>query len=114
MVAMLFEISTESNPHSTTVYVVGMLGETAATRAETIVQSLSRGIQTIRVDLRGVVFIDPQAFVRLARALTRWRDIGGGRVTMQFPARSERRRDAKVSWRAVTPHRGITVVTAIN
>jgi hypothetical protein len=48
----------------------------------------------VRLDLRGVSYIDPVSFVRVARALTHWRDAVGAppgrRVNMEFPARSVR------------------------
>lgn len=56
----------------------------------------------VRVDLRSVDLIDPDSFVRLARALNRWRDTTHGRVTIEFPQRSLRT-TRRAPLRLVTP-----------
>jgi hypothetical protein len=45
----------------------------------------------VRVDLRAVVYIDPDAFVRIARVMRKWREAQRGRVTIEFPERSQPR-----------------------
>jgi hypothetical protein len=89
-----FEIACEAHAHGATVYVVGLFGETVALRIERWVASLPDAIVNVRVDLRGVSYIDPVSFVGVARALTRWRDALGAprgrRVNMEFPKRSTR------------------------
>ena len=86
------EVSFESHRHGATIYVCGLLGDLAALRAEELVRALPKDIFALRVDLRGVDLIDPDAFVRVARSLSRWRDAHGGRVLIEFPARSRRSR----------------------
>src|SRR4029079_3819527 len=61
-----------------------------ATRTEVIVGQFRDGTSVVRVDLRGVEIIDPTAFVRVARSLSRWREEQRGRVMIQFPERSTR------------------------
>ena len=86
------EVSFESHRHGATIYVCGLLGDFAAVRAEELVRALTRDVFALRVDLHDVDLIDPKAFVRVARSLTRWRDAQGGRVMIEFPARSRRAR----------------------
>jgi hypothetical protein len=81
----------EAHRHSATIYVMGLLADPAALRTETLIDLLPMTTRTVRVDLRAVEFIDPHAFVSVARALNRWRDDHRGRVTIEFPARSRRR-----------------------
>jgi len=88
----LSHVSFESHRHGATIYVAGVLGHTAAIRTEEIVRTLSREILAVRLDLRAVDYIDPDCFVRVARAVRRWCDACNGRVNLEFPARSERRR----------------------
>jgi len=87
----LCTVSLEAHRHSATIYVMGLLGDPASLRAGALIALLPSTMRTIRLDLRAVEFIDPSAFVGLARALNRWRDASCGRVTIEFPARSRRR-----------------------
>src|SRR5438270_675095 len=81
------------------MYVAGFLADLAATRVEAMVCCLREGTSVVRVDLRGVEIIDPTAFVRIARSLTRWRDLKRGRsVLIQFPERSSRTAGAPQSF----------------
>jgi hypothetical protein len=80
------QVNLEGHTHSATIYITGWLADIAAMRAERVVASLRRGTLTVRVDLRGVQNIDPTAFVRVARALSRWRDATRGRVLIEFPS----------------------------
>ena len=108
------EVSFESHRHGATIYVCGLLSDFAALRAEELVRALTRDIFTLRVDLRGVDLIDPKSFVRVARSLNRWRDAGGGRVMIEFPARSKRSRPQHlrlVDQRSTT---GMAMSTAIS
>jgi len=90
-----FEISCEAHTHGATIYVIGLFGEIVGSRIERWVASLPDQIVNVRLDLRGVSYIDPASFVRVARTLTIWRDARGNsarrRVNMEFPARSKRR-----------------------
>lgn len=90
-----FEISCEAHTNGATIYVVGLFGEIVSSRIERWVASLPDEIVNVRLDLRGVSFIDPASFVRVARALTGWRDAHGTptsrRVNMEFPERSRHR-----------------------
>ena len=61
-------------------------------RTEEVVRAIPEDVAMLRVDLRAVDMIDPTSFVRLARAINRWRDARRGRVSIEFPARSERKR----------------------
>ena len=85
------QVLLEAHRHSATIYVMGLLTDPAALRTESLVDLLPASVHTVRLDLRAVEFIDPAAFVRIARALNRWRDEHRGRVTLEFPARSRRR-----------------------
>jgi ABC-type transporter Mla MlaB component len=87
----LCTVSLEAHRHSATIYVMGLLGDLASLRASTLIALVPSTTRTVRLDLRAVEYIDPSAFVGLARALNRWRDDSGGRVTIEFPARSRRR-----------------------
>ncbi len=89
-----FEIACEAHSRAATIYVVGMFGEIVSSRIERWLASLPDPIESIRLDLLGVSYIDPVSFVRVARALTRWRDVRGAgsrRVNMEFPDASRRR-----------------------
>ena len=89
-----FEIACEAHTCAATIYVVGLFGDIVASRVERWVGSLPDAIVNVRLDLRSVSYIDPASFVRVARALTQWRDAVGAprgrRVNMEFPARSVR------------------------
>ena len=84
------QVKLEGHEHSMTIYIVGFLADVAATRTEIIIGTFRDGTSVVRVDLRGVEIIDPTAFVRVARSLSRWRDVTRGRVMIQFPERSTR------------------------
>jgi hypothetical protein len=90
-----FEIECEAHSHGATIYVIGLFGEIVASRIERWIASLPDPIVNIRLDLVGVSYIDPVSFVRVARALTRWREVRGTarsrRVNMEFPKQSRRR-----------------------
>jgi hypothetical protein len=90
-----FEIACEAHSCGATIYVVGLFGDIVASRIERWVASLPDAIVNVRLDLRGVSYIDPAGFVRVARVLTGWRDTHGApagrRVNMEFPERSRRR-----------------------
>lgn len=87
-------VSVEAHKFGGTIYIAGFLAELAAARAEELIHGLSNETRVLRVDLRAVDLIDPDAFVRVARVLNRWRDLRSGRVTIEFPQRSLRRRGA--------------------
>jgi hypothetical protein len=84
-------VSFESHQSGATIYVAGMLGDLAAIQTEEMVRTLSWNVFAVRLDLRAVVYIDPNSFVRVARAMRRWRDARSGRVTLEFPERSQPR-----------------------
>jgi hypothetical protein len=84
-------VSIEAHRFSGTIYVAGLLADLAASRTEELIQGLAGETRVLRVDLRAVDLIDPDAFVRVARILNRWRDLRAGRVTIEFPNRSTRR-----------------------
>ena len=84
-------LSYESHLTGATIYVAGILGELAAIEAEKIVSALAENVFAVRVDLRAVVYIEPNAFVRLARAMRHWREARRGRVMLEFPERSQPR-----------------------
>ena len=86
-----FQVSLEAHQLSATIYVMGLLSDLAAVRTATLIDLLPSTTRTVRLDLRAVELIDPTAFVTVARALSRWRDVHRGRVTIEFPARSRRR-----------------------
>lgn len=88
---MYYKVFAESHESAATIYIAGLLTENAADQTERLVAALSNTIRTVRVDLRAVDLIDPSSFVRVARALNEWRDVCRGRVTIEFPRRSERR-----------------------
>lgn len=85
------QVRLEAHQGAATIYVVGLLAELAASRAERIIGHVPIGTSVIRLDLRGVQLIDPGSFVRVARSLNNWRDVRGGRVNIEFPERSARR-----------------------
>lgn len=109
-----YEVAFEAHRHGATIYVSGLLGESAALRAEEFVRALTREILALRVDLRAVDLIDPNAFVRVARSLSRWRDARGGRVMIEFPARSTRSRVPNLRLVDQTSMIGMAVSTAIS
>lgn len=88
----LCQVQLEAHDTSATIYMVGILTNEAALRAELLVASLQETTRVVRLDLRGVEIIDPSAFVLVARALNRWRDARHGRLAIQFPERSTRPR----------------------
>jgi ABC-type transporter Mla MlaB component len=87
-----FRVSIESHATGSTLYVAGVLAPRAAARFEDEIGVLPASTRVVRVDLRGVVVIDPAAFVRVARSLTHWRDARRGQVLIQFPEGSHGRR----------------------
>lgn len=87
-------VSMEAHRHAATLYVAGFLATFAASRAEELMTTLSKETSVVRVDLRAVDLIDPDSFVRVARALNGWRDRSHGRVLIEFPKRSLRPRQA--------------------
>lgn len=89
------QVRLEAHQQGATIYVVGLLADLAATRAETIIAQVPIGTSVIRLDLHGVHLIDPRSFVRVARALSGWRDVRGGRVSIEFPERSARRASSR-------------------
>ena len=91
----IFAASFESHGHGGTLYLTGMLTELAATRAGELIAGTHPRTSVIRVDMRGIHMIDPVAFTAVARALNRWRDRAGGRVYIQFPEGSFRKRPAR-------------------
>lgn len=84
------QVRLEAHQHGATMYVVGLLADLAASRAEALIAHVPIGTSVIRVDLRGVYLIEPHAFVRVARSLNHWRDLRRGRVNIEFPERSLR------------------------
>ena len=84
-------VSFESHCSAATIYIAGMLGELAAAEAEEIIRALASSVYALRLDLRAVVYIDPDSFVCVARAMRRWRDAKSGRVMLEFPERSQPR-----------------------
>lgn len=84
-------VSFESHQSGATIYVAGMLGDLAALEAEEVIRGLGPRVFAVRLDLRGVVYIDPDSFVRVARAIRRWREARSGRVMLEFPERSQPR-----------------------
>ena len=89
------QVRLEAHTHGATIYVVGLLADLAASRAEALIAQVPIGTSVIRIDLRGVHLIDPRAFVRFARSLNDWRDLRRGRVNIEFPERSARRTPAR-------------------
>jgi len=96
------QVRLEAHAHAATIYVVGLLADLAASRAEAIVAHVPPETLVIRMDLRGVHLIDPRSFVRVARALDKWRDLRRGRVSIAFPERSAR--SSPVRPQLVKPH----------
>ena len=90
-------VSFESHQSGATIYVAGILGGMAAIQTEEIVRAISFTVFAVRLDLRAVVYIDPDAFVRVARAMRRWRDARSGRVMLEFPERSQPRHVARLA-----------------
>ena len=84
-------VSFESHPSGATIYVAGILSAPAALETEEIIRALESPVRVVRLDLRAIVYIDPDAFVRVARAVRRWRDARSGRVMLEFPERSQPR-----------------------
>src|SRR5262249_50835266 len=84
-------VSFESHQSGATIYVAGMLGDLAAHETEEVIRALGPRVFAVRLDLRGVVYIEPDSFVRVARAIRRWRDARSGRVMLEFPERSQPR-----------------------
>jgi hypothetical protein len=81
----------EAHQHGATIYVVGLLADLAASRAENLIAHVPIGTSIVRMDLRGVQLIDPRAFGRIARSLSNWRELRHGRVNIEFPERSARK-----------------------
>jgi hypothetical protein len=87
-----YRVSLEAHGSGATLYVAGLLADRAADRVSELIESLHDHTGVVRVDLRGVLLIDPSAFIRVARDLNRWRDgCQVRRLVIQFPERSQRR-----------------------
>jgi ABC-type transporter Mla MlaB component len=81
-------VSLEGHRHCVTMYVAGRLAEPAATVVTEMLGAVRQGVRIVRVDLRSVTYVDPLAFVELARVLARWRDGASRRVRIEFPGRA--------------------------
>ena len=81
-------IRVESHRTSRTIYLSGALTETSATAAADIIHTAPDSTNVLRVDMRAVRFMDPDAFALLAQALRQWRERAGRSVTLQFPYRA--------------------------
>jgi hypothetical protein len=92
-----YHVCLESHQSGATVYLAGLLSDAAAIQTEEIIRALSWKIFTVRLDMRAVVYIEPDSFVRVARALRRWRDARSGRVALEFPERSQPRQVARLT-----------------
>jgi hypothetical protein len=92
-----YHVALESHQSGATIYLAGILSDPAAIQTEEIIRALSWSIHAVRVDLRAVVYIDPESFVQVARAIRRWRDARNGRVTLEFPERSQPRQVARLT-----------------
>ena len=104
------QVQLEAHKHGATIYVVGLLADLAASRAETLIGHVPIGASVIRMDLRDVHLIDPRAFVRVARSLNHWRDLRRGRVSIEFPERSARRSAARpLPVEYIRPHRAASL-----
>jgi hypothetical protein len=88
---VLCSVALEGHPRSGTLYMTGVLSEAGVLRARELIDQLPTQARALRIDLRAVIVIDPEAFVGLARFLARWRDARHGRVAIEFPERSSRR-----------------------
>jgi hypothetical protein len=79
----------EAHQYGTTLYVAGVLHDTAADLILEHVSMLPGETTVVRLDIRAVVLIDPHAFVRVARTLNTWRDHERNRrLRIEFPDRS--------------------------
>ena len=104
------QVRLEAHQHGATIYVVGLLADLAASRAENLIAHVPIGTSVVRMDLRGVQLIDPSAFVRIARSLSDWRDLRRGRVNIEFPERSARKTPRKLQIREyIRPHRAASL-----
>jgi len=81
------QIRVEAHRTSSTIYISGVLTRAAAMEAADAVDFTVESTQVVRVDLRAVRFMDPDAFAVLASALRRWRERRGRRVVLNFPLR---------------------------
>lgn len=86
----LSRVTVEAHAAGATLYICGAIHHATVVSAETRIKLLGHSTIVLRVDLRAVRSIDPDAFARLARAVNEWRDAANRRVTMQFPDRSAR------------------------
>ena len=109
----LFTVALESHAYGGTLYLCGLLHEAAASRAHQLVYLTHPATRVIRVDMRGVDFIDPTAFVTLARTLNRWRERTGGDVRIEFPRRSARSAASPLALPVQPRTIGIAVSTAM-
>ena len=85
------EVALEAHGSVAVIYVAGFLGERSVLRAGEFLDGVRHATRTVRVDLRGVSGIDPDAFAQLAAKLATWRNSGRGRVIIQFPEPSRHR-----------------------
>jgi hypothetical protein len=83
------QVRYEAHTHAATIYVTGMLEPVAAARAVLAIGTVHDDVRTIRVDLRAVSYVEPDCFVRVARALSAWHDGTRGQITIAFPSQSE-------------------------
>lgn len=82
------QIRVEAHRTSSTIYISGVLTRSIAEAAANAVELAADSTQTLRIDLRSVRFMDPDAFALLATALRRWRERRNRHVVLQFPLRS--------------------------
>ena len=82
------QIRVEAHRTSSTIYISGVLSVSIAEEAAAAVARSAESIQVLRIDLRAIRFMDPDAFALLATALRRWRERRGHRVILNFPQRA--------------------------
>ena len=110
----LFHTALEAHSLGATIYITGFLTDAAAARTAELMVGLPKDTCVVRLDLRAVQFIDPLAFVTVARTLSRWRDVRRGRVTIEFPQRARRKKEERLLLFDQPITRGIAVSTAMS
>ena len=83
------QVRYEAHAHAAIIYVTGMLEPVAAARAVLAIGAVHEDVRTIRIDLRAVSYIEPDCFVRVARALSTWHNGTRGQITIAFPSQSQ-------------------------
>jgi len=106
---MEWHVAIEAHDTGANIYLAGDLAALAAERIERAIEFLPEDTRVIRLDLRAVELIDPDAFVTIVRALNCWRDSTRGQLHIKFPERTTSNRRVRLHLVPLSPSPSMTM-----